>query len=65
MENDELQATMEDANDDNDADGAPKYTGVFGPSNVLELCIKITNHNHERCAECCCNFIIVEIIPPI
>ncbi len=26
----------------------PKYTGVFGPSNVFEVCIKIQNPNHER-----------------
>lgn len=26
----------------------PKYTGVFGPSNLFEVCIKIQNPNHER-----------------
>lgn len=26
----------------------PKYTGVYGPSNMFEVCIKIKNPNHER-----------------
>ncbi len=48
MDDDEVAAAQQQQDSDGEVDDTPKYTGVFGPSNVLELCVKISNHNHER-----------------
>lgn len=40
--------TSESLSQKQEKDELPKYTGVFGPSNLFEVCIKIQNPNHER-----------------